>query len=144
MPRRRDPTAPRRPPGRPRKPEGTVFRIQGTRFDPATLSRLDRVLLHVFARLDPPQGARSELVRLAVRYGVEEIEYRLSRGLSADDTPADPIEDSPERCSVATVRRAFRLAGGAADEPERRRVVQLERLRAARRATRAVAAPRPR
>jgi len=115
-----------------------VFRLQGARFDPATLSRLDRALVHVFQTLDVPQGARSELVRLAVRYGIEEIEYRLSRGLAADDTPLDPVEDSPERCSTAGVRRAFRLAGGAADEPARRRAMENARSRA-RRSARAVA-----
>lgn len=116
--------------GRPRAPEGQVFRIQGARFDEGTIARLDRVLLHVFG-VDVPMSARSELVRVAVRAGLDAIEYRISSGQPVDDTPLDPRETHVPQSSIATVVRAFRHAEGS--EGARRESLQRAAETAARR-----------
>lgn len=121
-----NPSQPRRKRGRPRSTgDAGVSRIQGARFDDATVARLDRILLHVFGR-DIPQGARSELVRICVEQGLQNVEYRVNSGLSVDEGAPNVSQQLPERSSRAGVLRAFRLVGGAREEPEQRRAEQRE------------------
>lgn len=106
--------------GRPRgSGELGVSRIQGARFSDLVVSRLDRVLLHVFG-LEVPHCARSELVRICVEVGLQEIEYRLNSGLSVDPSPLKATEELPPRSSRAHVVRAFRLPGGIREADETR------------------------
>lgn len=119
--------------GRPRgSGELGVSRIQGARFSDLVVSRLDRVLLHVFG-LEVPQAARSELVRICVEVGLQEIEYRLNSGLSVDPSPLKANEELPPRSSRAHVVRAFRLAGGIREADEQR-ARELAKTQARRRA----------
>lgn len=91
-----------------------VSRLQGARLPDAVVARLDRVLLHVFG-YEVPHAARSELVRIAIEYGLQEIEYRVNSGLSVDGSPVRVTDELPERSPRSHVLRAFRLAGGAAE-----------------------------